>query len=327
MLSEFKTAIQQTKAQYPVLNTNWTHTFPNLVQLISVFYDLGGNYLPSRPLTNIERLQASISAIDNIIEILGAQGVTTITGNVTLWFSKNHVKLQALAVASEANFQRLNALQYNIGQCLQHLDSLRVKVGESAFNGYESIGEGYEQHVRPLRNYIIHGNRLLDPPISGMRKFADMQQSKSDFIVNCTILLMTQIKPDLVRFTHESGIVLSISPSLAAPIIGNVTPAPMQTSVVATGSDPIKSFLIEQIIKQCLKQYDKYVQVKGTPPIGSALNIKFDKNLYREEDLHSCIVGRLGLKLNLTVKDNYVYAKLPVATLHELSLGVQSLVH
>ncbi|MBA8667851.1 hypothetical protein H1Q59_08105 [Holosporaceae bacterium 'Namur'] len=199
-LNQYKKAIEETEIKYPILKSSWKQDFPYFIQLYRKFYDEQGEYLTSSLFSIQERVEAAITALNNITEAISLCGIKPFEGDINKWISDNYPKLQELSKPSQENIFLLNAIKYNAGQSLQQIDKVREIVGCEAFKNFDILGLEYEQKLRPIRNFIIHGNRLLDTPKSTHRLNYNISDEKGEFIINTVVLLLDQVKSELAKY-------------------------------------------------------------------------------------------------------------------------------
>lgn len=238
-----KKAIDETKEMYAITKQqDLIKDFPHLFRLHQLFEEQDSS--SSGALKELPS-NIAIQAINDIKDVLHTIGVKPLTGDPNEWVRANEENFRKLQSQDFLNYQYLNAIKYNVQICLQQLDVIKKKFDPTAFNNYKVLGQKYEQILRPLRNFLTHGNRLIDLPTPHDNLVGHMNEKKIQSIISSLYILFTEVEPDLERFVHEAASLPSALPSsgkstttavsspaaaAAAPAAAAAAPAPSKAS-------------------------------------------------------------------------------------------------
>ncbi|MCL9683721.1 ankyrin repeat domain-containing protein [Legionella maioricensis] len=143
-----------------------------------------------------KRINAAIEAINNLEEFLIEMGCLKLLQSwKVLEKSDCSTKIKSLLAALLASNPELNdALAYNAGQALQHLDRIR-ELDVAQLSKY--LGKEYE-NLRALRNYIEHGDHLMDHP-GQVCSQPLVPREHQQIIASVIIKLIFELGPDLLK--------------------------------------------------------------------------------------------------------------------------------
>ncbi|STX50297.1 Uncharacterised protein [Legionella busanensis] len=188
--------------------------FPTLRELAKLFKQ---DPITEHLLNPLKRISLAIEALENIEEFLLEEGYL-IKGHPyqTLkdWDRYHTLKgRKQLAHQLELNRQLNDAIEYNAGHLLQHLDRIK-HFSEAQFCSY--LNEDYEA-IRTLRNYIEHGDPLRDTVGYDVICY-EKGELRQQTILKTVIELIFNLKPPL-HIIRESMIQkeLNIQPAVSNP--------------------------------------------------------------------------------------------------------------
>ncbi|WP_039454465.1 AAA family ATPase [Candidatus Jidaibacter acanthamoebae] len=154
-------------------------------------------------LNRIQKIEAAIEALENIKEFIEQDEF--LKENLTFLNIKNCTtqgKLAALKLSNMlANHPEFSdSIEYNINQSLQYIDNIK-KFAEA--KGKKYLDQDYD-YIRNLRNYLVHGNYLMDKE----EKDKDFQNkglftSRQIIIVNTIFILIFDLIPILKEVKQE----------------------------------------------------------------------------------------------------------------------------
>ncbi|WP_419420040.1 hypothetical protein ACNVED_01720 [Legionella sp. D16C41] len=167
--------------------------FPTLRELARFFKQ---DPIAAHQLNPIKRIYAAIEALNNIEEFLFEEGYLLKEHpykTLEEWdrYHLSHGR-KKLAQQLELNRQLNDALEYNAGHLLQHLDRIQ-HYPEAKFCKY--LNEDYEA-IRTLRNYIEHGDPLNDPVGYDLKRY-EKGELRQHTILKVIIELVFNLNPAL----------------------------------------------------------------------------------------------------------------------------------
>ncbi|MGL5741636.1 MAG: hypothetical protein ACRCXC_03330 [Legionella sp.] len=207
-------------------------------------------------LNPLKRVNAAIGALSNMQEFLIDYGylIPDLPHKTMHDWVLHHVKsgrpdLVSLLIA---HHQLNDALEYNAGHLLQHLDTIK-DYAEASFSKH--LTKGYEA-LRALRNYIEHGNPLIDMQDLDLNKDYPYSFQRQKILAPQLVELIFNLLPDLLQIkqTMEKQHVVNTTPHLGAPEIiqkpadsskkpggQNNTISPLVAKSIFASSENIKS--------------------------------------------------------------------------------------
>ncbi|WP_131783556.1 hypothetical protein [Legionella gresilensis] len=167
--------------------------FPTLRELAKLFKQ---DPVSEHQLNPFKRVCLAIEALNNIEEFLYEEGYL-IKGlsykTLDEWeYYHEFQGRKTLVHQLELNRQLNDAIEYNAGHLLQHLDRIQ-HYAEASFCRY--LNEDYEA-IRSLRNYIEHGDPLLDPIGYDVKRY-EKGELRQRTILKTVIELIYNLKPAL----------------------------------------------------------------------------------------------------------------------------------
>lgn len=150
-------------------------------------------------LTPLKRVNAAIEALSNMQEFLVESGYLVANEphkNMQDW-DLYHVKQGKPGLVQQliANHQLSDALEYNAGQLLQHLDTIKGYT-EAKISKYLTVS--YEP-LRNLRNYIEHGDPLTETQDFDLNKDSPFAFCHQKILAPKIIELIFELLPDLLQ--------------------------------------------------------------------------------------------------------------------------------
>ncbi|MCW8409103.1 hypothetical protein OQJ13_08980 [Legionella sp. PATHC035] len=150
-------------------------------------------------LTPLKRVDAAIEALNNMQEFLLETGYLVIGQphkDMKSWdlyhARQGHPDLVQLLAS---NHQLSDALEYNAGQLLQHLDTIK---GYAEAHRSKPLTLGYEA-LRNLRNYIEHGDPLTETQDINLNKNSPHAFHHQKVLAPKIIELIFELLPDLMQ--------------------------------------------------------------------------------------------------------------------------------
>jgi uncharacterized protein with HEPN domain len=189
------------KNNAPLPEDNQIHTGLSTIRKLAAQF----KSLPqSKNLLNpLKRVDAAIDALCNIKEFLMDVGYFVPNlpyKTMDEWDTYHRVnKGEGLVDLLITNYFLNDALEYNAGQLLQHLDTIR-KYKEADFCGY--LHQGYPA-LRTLRNYIEHGNPLIESYNDEFNKDLPSSGKRQKIIMSELIPLIFDLLPELLIIKDE----------------------------------------------------------------------------------------------------------------------------
>lgn len=154
-------------------------------------------------LTPLKRIEAAITATNNIKQFLinagyVKQGLAHKTMVAWDTYHRKTGKKDLVSLLLEDHVLN-DALEYNAGQLLQHLDTLR-NYQEAAF--CHLLHQDYEA-IRSLRNYIEHGHPLIESYDDEFNKHSSCTGQRQKIIAPELIKLVFVLLPDLQKIKTQ----------------------------------------------------------------------------------------------------------------------------
>ncbi|MGQ3889723.1 hypothetical protein ACQUW5_11925 [Legionella sp. CNM-1927-20] len=167
--------------------------FPTLRELAKHFAQ---EPIKAHQLSPLKRVGLAIEALENIEEFLLEEGYLIKGSSYKTLKELDHYHMargnKKLAQQLELNRQLNDAIEYNAGHLLQYLDQIK-QFPEARFCRY--LNEDYEA-IRTLRNYIEHGDPLLDPVGYDVVCY-EKGELRQQTILKTVIELIVNLKPAL----------------------------------------------------------------------------------------------------------------------------------
>ncbi|MCW8400666.1 hypothetical protein OQJ26_17945 [Legionella sp. PATHC038] len=150
-------------------------------------------------LTPLKRVDAAIESLNNIQEFLVEAGYLVVGQphkNMKSWDLYHARQGQSdLVQLLVSNHQLSDALEYNAGQLLQHLDTIK---GYAEAQRSKHLTLGYEA-LRNLRNYIEHGDPLTETQEINLNKNSPSAFQHQKLLAPKIIELIFVLLPDLLQ--------------------------------------------------------------------------------------------------------------------------------
>lgn len=200
-------------------------------------------------LSPLKRIEAAIEALVNMEEFLIADGyfVEGLTFNTMEDWDIFHQKMRRapLIARLSSNHELNDALEYNAGQLLQHLDTIH-QYPEADCSVF--LKAKYE-YLRSVRNYIEHGDPVLDNPSdNGIADVAALRVLRQKRIAPAVVMLVCQLKQDLEQIRHNilakvkldiSSSSLNASENEKEEGISNIEPVTVSEPVTVTAASSL----------------------------------------------------------------------------------------